>query len=428
MDRLPLEMLQQILACLYDLKSLRNAALSSRILFNAFKSAEVLITSSIFLRQIHYSVLPEAIIVNQSWSIRRPSLAEAVEFAKKLKHREPVRTKWNIADAWPLVQFHEKVSYLASQAAHEAFACQPRLLTKRVSPVPTCGEMCRFERAIYRFQLYCNMAGDRLEVHETGHLNIFLECFATWENEQLACIREFFVRMVSRPFNCLVEHDVTWGYWRVGYIDKPWSEYALEIMCDGIERIYSLSQALNYTQLHALLSGGEERENTPLRVSGFVFSRLEKDPNPLVPTHIPLMGMQAKHRKLLYGKPFYEDPDPGPMAMWEWMNRGRHPGNTVSNLLMIAHRQWAYPFWDLSRLQAARLLGDFWTYGLWPKEDPELEQYKEPERLARLEASREERRSIRIAGGTGFYSPQDKSRIKWDVRNKIVSGTKVAAG
>ncbi|KAI0424126.1 hypothetical protein F5Y09DRAFT_336019 [Xylaria sp. FL1042] len=413
MDKLPLELLQSILTHL-DLEALRNAALSCRTFFNAFKSSEELITSEIFLRQVNYDVLPEALLVHKSWSLGKPSIPKGIAFAENLKRRKAAPTRWNLADALPLAQFHQKVNYLASQAAYEAFEKEPRLRAMGESPKPACVEICRFERALYRFQLFRNVVGPLFLLREEQLLDMFFEYFATWENEQLACIHEHLVRVVSRPFNYLVDHDVNWGYLRVPYIDEHWSEYAQGILLGGIERIYDMSQAIDYTHRHALLSRGEDICDEPFGIVGFLSYGIEKGTNPGIPPLISLSKMDEYDKRLVCGKPFYKDPDPGPASMWEWVYRNQGPGDLVANPGMMTHRQWAFPFWNLSRLQAAGLLGDPDIPGPRSPRDPELDQYGTPERLALLEESRRERTKIRLQGGTGFYSSQDATRIKWE--------------
>jgi hypothetical protein len=121
MDRLPFEVLQRILASL-DLDSLRNAALSCRTFFEAFKGAEEILTSKILLRHISYDVLPEGILVHKSWELGKPSVDKGITFAEKnLRHRELAPTKWKLANALP------------------------RLLAAGASPVSTREELCRFE-------------------------------------------------------------------------------------------------------------------------------------------------------------------------------------------------------------------------------------------------------------------------------------------
>lgn len=345
MDRLPLELLQRVLTHL-DLKTLRNAALSCRTFFYAFKGAEEIITGQVLFRQINYDVLPEAILVNKTRHLAESSVSERIEFTKvHLRRGEPPPSKWNLADALPLARFHEKVNYLATQAADDALTRQPRLLATGESP--TCAEIYRFERALYRFQLYCNVVGRLYPAEELDEL--FFEQFATWENEQLACIHEHLVRAVSIPFNYLVEHDVTWGYAMIPYIDGHSSEYAQEILAEGIEKIYKLVQPLSgYAQWHALLSRGDDRNDEPFYLPGFLAMGLEKGANPLIPPWVPLSEMDPEDKELVINRPFNKDPDPGPVSMWEWIYRDFEPGELVANPGMIIHRQWAFPFWDYS--------------------------------------------------------------------------------
>ncbi|KAK7959029.1 uncharacterized protein PG986_003883 [Apiospora aurea] len=109
METLPLELVQRIFAYL-NLASVRDAALSCRTFFDAFKSAEVLITSEILLRQIDPSVLPEAILVQKSWQLGKPSAGQATKFAQDhLSSRLPAPTQWRLVDALVLERFHRYV-------------------------------------------------------------------------------------------------------------------------------------------------------------------------------------------------------------------------------------------------------------------------------------------------------------------------------
>ncbi|KAI1116635.1 hypothetical protein F5Y14DRAFT_51029 [Nemania sp. NC0429] len=418
MDRLPLELLQRVLMHL-DLQDLPNVALSCPCLFNAFKGAEEIITGQVLFGQINYDVLPEAILVNKTRNLPKSSVGEQLEFVKvHLDHREPPPTQWNLADALPLAQFHEKVNYLATRAADDALTRQPRLLA--TGEPPTCAEICRFERALYRFQLYCNILGPLFysavlaDYHELEDL--FFEYFCTWENEQLACIHEHLVREVSIPFNYLVEHDITWGYMAIPYISEHCSDYAQAILSHGIDKIYQLVQPLStYAEWHALLSCGEESYNEPRFMTGFLGGGLERGASPLIPPWVPLCEMDAEYKEFVINQPFYQDPDPGPVSMWEWIYREFGPGELVADPRMIVHRQWAFPFWDHSRLEAAGLLGDPMIPGPWCISELELAQFDMEDHLASLAETRRARRKIWEAGGFGWYSHQDSSQVKWRV-------------
>ncbi|KAI0100082.1 hypothetical protein GGR51DRAFT_378710 [Nemania sp. FL0031] len=399
MDQIPVELIQKIFIYL-DLKSLPNAALACRVFLNAFIGAEEVITTKVLLRQIDYDVLPEAILVYKSWSLGTPSFPKGIEFAKNLQHRQPAPTQWRLANALPLAYFHGMVSYFASQAASEALEEEPRLSRKSASP--TREEICRFERAIYRFQLYCNVVGPLRRLEETKLQDVFFKHFAAWENEQLACIHEFFVRVVAHPFNYMVQYDITWGYLRVPLIDTGQSEYAQGILCEGITKMYWLSKAENYSNCRFVLSRRADRNGVPFRVAGFLSPGLEIGANPSVLTEA-LSEMSQEDKARVSAKPFYVDPDPGPASMWEWVYRDAVPGRLVANPSMICERRWGFPFWDSSRLLTAGLLEDPEIPGPWAPVDPSLVQYRTQECIDRLEQSRKERTDIRVLGGTGCY-------------------------
>ncbi|KAJ8125610.1 hypothetical protein O1611_g8029 [Lasiodiplodia mahajangana] len=422
MDRIPVELLQKILAYL-DLKSLGNAVLICRGFWDTFKSAEEVITTEILLRQIDYDVLPEAILVNMTWNLGIPSISKGIEFAKNLRHRQLPTTKWRLATALPIANFHKKVRYLAYQAAFEALERQPRLA--RESSMPTRNEMRRFERALYRFQLYCNVVGRWSLPEQTELHDVFFKYFATWENEQLACVHEHFVRIVSlqrlEAFNFLVQHDISWGYLRIPYIDGHWSHYAQGILSRGLESIYQLSKAENYYECRHLLGRGGDKNGVPFCVRGFLSYGLQVGANSRIPPQVRLSQMSEEDKAGVCAKPFYEDPDPGPAAMWRWVYRDAE-GKLVADPGMINHRGWAFPFWDLSRLQTAGLLGDPEIPGPLAPGDLGMERWRALENLNSLEESRRRRRQIRICGGTGFYDPRGKSKIKWETSDKIISG------
>ncbi|KAI0451282.1 hypothetical protein F5B21DRAFT_516796 [Xylaria acuta] len=258
MDQLLIELIQCVLLCL-DLNSLRNAALSCRFLFDTFRGAEVLITSKTLFQQIDYDVLPEAILVNKSWRSDEPLLRKGLEFAE------------NVADALPLVQFHERSL-------------------------------------------------------------MFFNRFAIWENEQLACVYDYLTRLIAKPFNYLL------GYFL-----------------------------------------GVGLENGNLRL----------------PSSTALSEMDEEVKKITIGVPFYDEPDPGLASMWEWIYRGWEARVLMAKPRIRTHRQWAFPFWNLSRLKNAGLLGDPDIPGLTHFYDElELREY-----------SKKHRRKL-LKGGSGRYGYQ----------------------
>lgn len=197
MEHLPLELIQRTFSYL-DLASLRNAALSCRTFLDAFKNAEVLITSEILLRQIDPSVLPEAILVEKSGHLGEPSVETGTNFANTyLKSRTPAPSQWKLVDALPLERFHRFVDYFAKQFAKEALERQPRLAIEE-QPKPARDEICRFQRAFYRVQLYRNVVGQIFPVTDDELRKMFFGHYVAWENEQLACVHDHLVRVVAK--------------------------------------------------------------------------------------------------------------------------------------------------------------------------------------------------------------------------------------
>ncbi|KAI1377752.1 hypothetical protein F4677DRAFT_415410 [Hypoxylon crocopeplum] len=416
MENWPLELIQRMLAHL-DLASLRNAALSCRTFLVAFNSAEVLITSEILLRQIDLDVLPEAILVHKSSLLGKPSVDKGIKFANTyLKSRTPAPSQWRLVDALPLERFHHFVNYFANTLANEALEKQPRLLALGEQPKPSCEEIHRFERALYRFQLYCNVVGDVFPEDLDKLRDMFFVHFAAWENEQLACIHEYLMRVVAKPFNYLVDHDITWGYLGVLYICHHSSEYGQFIISRGLEMAYRLSTASTYQQWHALLSKGEERGCEPYTTGCFLYRGFEVGPNISIMTYDSLSNLNEEDRRFVAGSPFYDDPDRGPVSMWEWVYRDQLLGFLVADDRMIRHWQWAYPFWNLSRLQSAALLGDPSISESTQHTELELDVYNTPERMESLEKSQRARARLWNSDGTGYWSAENQEEVVWPRR------------
>jgi hypothetical protein len=214
-------------------------------------------------------------------------------------------------------------------------------------------------------------------------------------------------------YNYFVDHDVTWGYLGVAYIDQHSCDYAQEILSQGLEKIYHLSRASTYEQLHKLLSLGEDRWNEPGFATWFLDRGLECGANwvPLIPDALSLLD--DEDGDFVIGRPFYDDSDPGPTSMWEWVYRDDLAGEVVASSRYIAHRQWGFPFWNSSRLRDALLLGNPDIPGPIKSNELGLEAYSTPERLEALKESQKLRSAIWSKEGTGFFSRQDQTKIVW---------------
>ncbi|KAK7952933.1 hypothetical protein PG988_013627 [Apiospora saccharicola] len=347
MDHLPIELIQRIFTLL-DLATLRNTALSGRIFLNAFTNADVLITSEIVLREIGLDVLPEAVLVHESWNLGAPSIAKAIAFAEAhLTVRAPSPSRWRLADALPLGRFHRFVDYFANEFAAEALAKMP---TGVAQAEPSRAEIHRFQRAFYRFQLYCNVVG-RNTAESEEFKDMFFGYFAAWENEQLACVNDYLMRVVAKPYNYFVDHDINWGWMTVRYIDRHHDDYGQYILFEGLEKCYRLSKGSNYQEWNALF---EE----------------------------VLEGLHGEDGEFPWGEPFYQDADGMPRAVWEWAYKENTPDSLVGDSRMRQHRQWAFTFWDSARLERAGLYLGYDYDRLSIETELELAEYSTAERTS----------------------------------------------
>lgn len=212
-EGLSVELVRLVLSALPDVASLRATVLSSPIFYNAFLEAEVAITTRVLLEQIDSSVLPEAIAALESSRLRlgesgepRDEGAVLAFIDQNLRHRPDVPRSWSLLEALRVTQLHLPVGDLALRFVNAATGQSP--LNRSQSINVTCQEVCRIERALYRFEVYCNLFGGspmllrspvlpvRLRFYREQQ-RLFFTNFAPWENEQLGCVHDFLVSTIT---------------------------------------------------------------------------------------------------------------------------------------------------------------------------------------------------------------------------------------
>jgi hypothetical protein len=202
-EGLPVELVQMILSAVPDVTSLRAGALSCPLLYHAFLEKESAITAQVLLNQVDVSVLPEAMAASES-SWLRPHDTEPknrrviVDFINQNLRQRPTPPKsWPLRKALHLGRLHFYVDGLAKRFAAVALTKRP---LNRSKSIATYQEICRIERALYRFEIYCNFFRESLKAQSSVYgeqRQLFFANFAPWENEQLGCIHDFLVRVIS---------------------------------------------------------------------------------------------------------------------------------------------------------------------------------------------------------------------------------------
>lgn len=208
-ERLSVELVRMILSAVPDVASLQAAVLSCPLFYSSFLEAEGEITAQVLLNQIDISVLPEAMVAfgSSSWHLRgtNPKNREVlVNFISQDNFQRPTPPRsWSLRKALDLGRLH---IYVDSFAKKFAMATLTKHTLNQSNTVATHQEMCRIERVLYRFEIYCNLFREFPKAlsgfYEDQALydelqGLFFANFAPWESEQLGCIHDFLVQVVS---------------------------------------------------------------------------------------------------------------------------------------------------------------------------------------------------------------------------------------
>ena len=198
---LSIELRQLIMSAITDVQSLKSAALSCPSLYYAFSNAETIITTHVLFNQVGCDVPLEAVAALESSRLRPPTKQGIQDFvAKYLRQRCPLPRSWTLRDALPVGKLHLSLRDFATKFANACLTKEP--LRSATLTTPTPGERDRINRALYRFEIFCNLFRKPDVVNFEDQRNLFFSNFSPWENEQLACIHDFLVRQISPGKKC----------------------------------------------------------------------------------------------------------------------------------------------------------------------------------------------------------------------------------
>ena len=200
LSTLPVELVIAILGSSRDIQSLSATVLSCGHIYRIFLEAQHQVISKVLFREVDVEVIPEAIAAFESSRLRtawtRASLLEFI--TRNLDERKILERSWHFTDAFVVTRLHQKIKQLARDFALQAKQSRYKPDDARGSAISRL-ELSRYERAFYRFELYCNLYHDlktplmSLEERRTT----FFSKFSPWENEQLACVHAYLVRLIT---------------------------------------------------------------------------------------------------------------------------------------------------------------------------------------------------------------------------------------
>lgn len=209
MERLPSEVIHNILSQLDGVQSLRSAILSCHWLWAVFSQDNSRIITRVIYNQLDSSdVRPEALIAWKASTLPKPPTAASSQdicknylSARATDLHIPLTTD----DAATITKFQFTVEKLADTFAKDTLQ---KLFSKHGVGLQkieaTASEKSRIMRALYRFEIFCKLfrypviGSIRPQREQLGKCMLqFLSQFSPWENEQLRCIYKFLFLKVS---------------------------------------------------------------------------------------------------------------------------------------------------------------------------------------------------------------------------------------
>ena len=204
----PFEIKQHILTMLPDIASLKALMLACPSFYQVFCDRKSYVLVRILNTYITPDLMCDALATFQSTPRLQWSKKKVNDLILRYTNRETnsLLPEWNHCNATALVEMHGHVQFFANGIANSALSHVAMTGLSNPNPVKASpSELIRIQRTLYRFQFYCNMynlhAGSRL-----GRFNIAVRDeqgdrvfhgFAPWENQQLACIRDFLCNVMS---------------------------------------------------------------------------------------------------------------------------------------------------------------------------------------------------------------------------------------
>lgn len=202
---LPPEVKQAIFSALPDVRTLRSLLLTCSLLYRTFLDSESLIIESILHTQIGPNLMYDAIIVFQSTTLEPYSNDAAIELLKLYATQDLtcLTQIWKLRDALAIDGLFDNIEFFSRGFASSALSSNPVTGLDETSPSPlSMLESNRIKRTFYRYELFCNIFRERERIQrfqaDPGKPQaMFFSICAPWENEQLACVRDYLFKCLS---------------------------------------------------------------------------------------------------------------------------------------------------------------------------------------------------------------------------------------
>ncbi|KAL2015312.1 hypothetical protein VTK56DRAFT_5890 [Thermocarpiscus australiensis] len=371
LETLPSELRLQVISHISDLHDLKALVLASPVFYQQYRLDRKHVLSQVLVSTLG-SFLVDAHAVQRSatlYSPPRPLPLDAMrEFIQNYTLRrfavpELVLEDCTLADLVDMAAFQQSVARPLSLKCAALFLqhLDPSLEVGSLSGT----EQTRLLRALYRFQLYCNLFGQgpkpgeyrvvaRLDNAET--LALFFGAFNPWEVEEIDCIYTLIRNKYDAVLDA-IQCDLARDKQRFHNRDRPstppgsWDDFSHEAVD---RRLLREGIALRGLRLFSKVLATHDHEELvktmrqyQVRSSGMyehaVSRAAQHSRRAVYPSERDLA--EARREKLAFAGDTEDDP---PLA-WVIGWRGRY-SNTYGFIIPAPLKAWGHVFWDRRRL------------------------------------------------------------------------------
>ncbi|OLN81494.1 hypothetical protein CCHL11_10314 [Colletotrichum chlorophyti] len=351
-------------------------------------------------------------MAHESSKFNPKNLARVAAFSDQyLQRRPPIPSTITLADGAALSDLHSCVKHLASKFQHLALyrlAKEQRGLANEIpgwpeplkSPMnPTAAEDARFQRALYRFEVYCKLFKEpevvRFNLDAVNFQKIYyFDHLSPWEIEQLVAVRDFLAAsIIGPPLRALVElrklealqahhcgprNGAQVAYWsgpvlppNLARADCHITQNQARLLCFGIKFLYRVSASPVAQFYQILLDLPQQPRYASYNRLGEIytwFSDAVNECSELSNSELTLKKSVAsltdeEYKQHIRQSLVTEDTDKGPEEAWYWAYQ-TFLGSTVNDLRMTNCRHFGLFFWDSDRLKTVNFFTrvDFWWW------------------------------------------------------------------
>ncbi|KAG8156475.1 hypothetical protein KVR01_013709 [Diaporthe batatas] len=445
--QMPLHLLTLILSELDDMQSLGSAIRSHRLLYAAYRDDTNTVLKSILRNQIPPGLMRYAVVAHDARHIDRDDKEALDQLLVETLGRRDRRgltfhqrfLKYRIENnaaapalAAALSSTHSVVQHFSRRFLADTLPLAPEVFgpARSRSAEASADEIFRACRALYRFEIYCNVGfrdddngepgGDLSQgwssVRKGCQEYTHFRAFSPWVNEQLACMHDYLERVLSRVFDEIAAHDVEWGAKSVDWLSRGKENmHKQAYLSYGLHFLFRVDRAEGYEQRLQLLKS----KGLP-HTSSFLAAHLHRAPPQDVCRCCPpgkyLLGDRRWTRQEIESElrardtDGPDDLDSGPFDIWWYVHKHSFVQESVFQGENSLLRHYGYVMWDVprtfdrgevrSRVRAARRQA--------VADHDEVEKGR-----GQMERSWRERAAVYEDGGRGYWSEADLSRINW---------------